>query len=544
MTSGSNWGAAALIYQIYVRSFADSDGDGIGDLAGIRSRLDYLVELGVDAVWLTPFYPSPMVDGGYDVADYRGVDPRFGTLEDFDELLAAAHERGLRVITDVVPNHTSDRHAWFREALASAPGSAARDRFVFRPGRGPGGAEPPNNWRSVFGGPAWTRLPDGEWYLHLFAPEQPDLDWENPEVREEFADVLRFWLDRGVDGIRVDVAHGLIKPDGLPDTAFAGVSGNRPYFDQDGVHEVYREWRKVLDSYEPARIMVAEARLRDVERVARYARPDEMDQAFNFAFLWAPWSLDAVRDAISRSIDEMAAVGKTPTWVFGNHDEVRAATRLAAEGARDRGDVEWFDGPDLDGDLDRIERVGLRRARAMALLSLALPGSAYLYQGDELGLPQAPPLPAAFHEDPIWHRSGGTRAGRDECRIPMPWDGDAAHFGFSPEGGRDPWLPQPSTWGRLSVAEQRGAADSTLSLYQRAIALRRTLADLRDGAFALRPAPEGILAFTRGPGFACAVNFNSDPVPLERLGLPGAPILSSAPVDAGMLPPDCAVWTG
>lgn len=541
MASGAGWGDRALIYQIYVRSFADADGDGIGDLAGIRSRLDHLAGLGVDALWLTPFYPSPMVDGGYDVADYRGVDPRFGTLADFDDLLAAAHDRGLRVITDVVPNHTSDRHAWFQEALASRPGSAARERYVFRRGRGPGGAEPPNNWRSVFGGPAWTRLPDGEWYLHLFAPEQPDLDWQNPEVRAEFEDLLRFWLDRGVDGIRVDVAHGLVKPPGLPDTAFAGESGNRPYFDQDGVHEVYREWRKVLDSYRPERIMVAEARLRDVDRTARYARADEMDQAFNFAFLWAPWDRDAVRDAVHRSVDAMAAVGRTPTWVIGNHDEVRAATRLAADGAA-RGEAEWFDGPDLHGDPESLARTGLRRARAMALLSLALPGSAYLYQGDELGLPQAPPLPPELHEDPIWHRSGGVRAGRDECRIPMPWSATAPHFGFGPSDGRAPWLPQPPSWGALSVEAQNERPGSTLDLYRRAIAVRRAHPDLQGAGLDLRDGPDRVLAFRRGAAFACAVNFGDTPVPLGLLGFDGAPLLSSEPLTGGALPPDGAAW--
>ncbi|ADD43352.1 glycoside hydrolase family 13 protein [Stackebrandtia nassauensis] len=523
MTSDTDWAKRALIYQVYVRSFADSDGDGLGDLAGVRSRLDHIAALGADAIWLTPFYPSPMVDGGYDVADYRDVDPRLGTLADFDALLSAAHDCGIRVITDIVPNHTSHQHPWFRQALTARPGSSARARYIFRPGRGPDSVEPPNNWQSVFGGPAWTRLPDGDWYLHLFAPEQPDLNWDSTEVRAEFVDVLRFWLDRGVDGIRVDVAHGLVKPAGLPDATVAGVSGNRPYFDQDGVHEIYREWRKVLDSYAPTRIMVAEARLRDTVRTARYVRPDEMDQAFNFEFLWAPWSLERIRDAISRSLTAMNHVGRSPTWVIGNHDEIRVASRLAA-------DV-------------RSSAVGLRRARAMALLSLALPGSAYIYQGDELGLPQAPDLAPEFHEDPKRRRSAEPRASRDECRIPMPWHGDRPPFGFGPDDSTTPWLPQPEAWARLTVAAQQHDPDSTLTMYQQATRLRQTDSDLTGDDFAWKPAPSGVLAFTRGQRFTCAVNFGPTAVPLDQLNLPENPLLCSTPIDDDALPANAAIWS-
>ncbi|MFD9261377.1 alpha-amylase family glycosyl hydrolase, partial [Streptomyces sp. NPDC059538] len=377
--SGGGWWRDAVIYQVYVRSFADSDGDGIGDLRGVRSRLPHLARLGVDAVWLTPFYVSPQADGGYDVADYRAVDPLFGDLSDADELVRAAHALGLRVIVDVVPNHTSEQHPWFRAALAGEPG--ARERYHFRPGRGPGGAEPPNDWESIFGGPAWTRVPDGDWYLHLFAPEQPDLDWDHPEVAAEFASVLRFWLDLGIDGFRIDVAHGMVKAPGLPDIgrgAQATLIGTEPlpFFDQDGVHEIHRSWRRLLDSYGSGRIGVAEAWAPTSERLALYVRPDELHQAFNFRFLNCPWDPAAMRTVIDESLAATTAVGAPTTWVLSNHDVVRHVTRYGG-GAR-----------------------GLARARAAALLMLALPGSAYVYQGEELGLPEVADLPDRVRQDP------------------------------------------------------------------------------------------------------------------------------------------------
>jgi alpha-glucosidase len=554
----ASWADDAVIYQVYVRSFADSDGDGTGDLEGVRSRLDYLVDLGVDAIWVTPFFPSPMVDGGYDVTDYRDVDPQLGTLAGVGALLRDAHARGLRVIVDVVPNHTSDQHPWFRQALSAPPGSAARDRYVFRAG----GTEPPNNWLSVFGGPAWTRLPDGDWYLHLFAPEQPDLNWENPEVRAEFVDILRFWLDLGVDGIRVDVAHGLVKPPGLPDAPYPGERGNRPYFDQEGVHAIYREWRRVLDAYQPPRIMVAEARLRDIERTARYVRPGELDQAFNFEFLWAPWSASRIRAVVERSLAAMAAVGRLPTWVIGNHDEVRVASRLAAgaPAATAAGlaptaagcaphaagacamATEWSTGDDLAAGA-KAAATGLRRARAMALLSLALPGSAYIYQGDELGLPQVTDLPDAARQDPVWRRSGGRAPGRDGCRVPMPWAGQEPPYGFGPPGSAPPWLPQPPLWGHLSVAAQHGDPGSVLSLYRAALRLRRETKALHGPQLTWLNAPEQVLAFTREAGFACVLNTGSTAVRLEQLDLPGPLTLASSPVEQeGVLPPDTAAW--
>ncbi|MEV0990559.1 alpha-amylase family glycosyl hydrolase [Streptomyces sp. NPDC049949] len=522
VTASGGWWRDAVIYQVYVRSFADSDGDGVGDLQGVRARLPHLARLGVDAVWLTPFYVSPQADGGYDVADYRAVDPLFGDLSDADELVRAAHALGLRVIVDVVPNHTSERHPWFREALAH-PASEARTRYHFRPGRGPGGERPPNDWESVFGGPAWTRTPDGAWYLHLFAPEQPDLNWEHPEVAEEFASVLRFWLDLGVDGFRIDVAHGMVKAPGLPDIgrgAQATLIGTEPlpFFDQDGVHAIHRSWRRLLDSYEGPRIGVAEAWAPTSERLALYVRPDELHQAFNFRFLNCPWDTRAMRTVIDESLAATASVGAPTTWVLSNHDVVRHVTRYGG-GAQ-----------------------GLSRARAAALLMLALPGSAYVYQGEELGLPEVEDLPDAVRQDPAFLRSAGQDGLRDGCRIPLPWSGELPPYGFGPAGS---WLPQPADWAPLSVAAQTGDPHSTLELYRAALELRRALPGLGapDAApLTWLPAPEGVLHFTR-PGFACTLNSRSEPL---ELASPGRPVLSSAPVETAgrtvLLPADACTW--
>ncbi|MDQ1484161.1 MAG: alpha-glucosidase, partial [Actinomycetota bacterium] len=436
-----------MIYQIYPRSWADSDGDGVGDLPGITARLPYLRDLGVDAVWLSPFYVSPQADAGYDVADYRDIDPIFGTLSDADTLLATAHDLGLKVIVDLVPNHSSDEHPWFRAALAADPGSTERDRYIFRNGRGPGGSLPPNNWLSIFGGSAWTRVDDGQWYLHLFAAKQPDFNWENPQVRAEFEDVLKFWLDRGVDGFRVDVAHGLVKQSGLPDwegsprllgdgdTIDHERSGERaPMWDQDGVHEIYRRWRQILGSYNPVatpgyssdndRILCAEAWVDSEQRAARYVRADEMHQAFNFDFLQTQWRASDLREAITRSFAETDAVGATTTWVLSNHDVVRHSSRLGLPVGTTRPNGIGIGDPQPDATL------GLRRARAATALMLALPGSSYIYQGEELGLPESTDMPDDVRQDPTWSRSGHTERGRDGARVPMPWEGDRPSYGF------------------------------------------------------------------------------------------------------------------
>ena len=508
------WWRDAVVYEIYVRSFADSDGDGVGDLPGIRSRLPHLAELGVDAIWLTPFYPSPQVDHGYDVADYRDVEPLFGALADFDALLEDAHALGLRVIIDIVPNHTSSEHAWFRGALASPPGSPERARYLFRPGRGRGGNRRPNNWQSHFGGPAWTRVPDGEWYLHLFDAGQPDLDWTNPEVVDEFDAILRFWLDRGVDGFRVDVANGLAKAEGLPDTRRGAPS---PWADQPAVHEVYRRWRAVLDSYDGDRMAVAEAWSEDAELRALYTRPDELHQAFNFHFQVADWSAAAFRRVVDDGLITTATMGSSPTWVLSSHDQLRHVSRYGGG------------------------EVGLARARAATMFMLALPGSGYLYQGEELGLPQVD-VPPAARQDPAWERSGHREIGRDGCRVPLPWSGSSSPYGFGP-GRAATWLPQPADWGDLTVAAQTGRDGSTLELYRAVLALRREHLAGRDAPLEWLPAAPGTLAFARGD-LVCTMNFTPR---RRRVRVEGRALISSgAPVadadGSAPLPPNTTVW--
>jgi alpha-glucosidase len=523
------WWRDGVVYQIYVRSFADASGDGIGDLAGVRDHLPYLASLGVDALWLTPFYVSPMADHGYDVADPRDVDPLFGTLADFDALLADAHALGLRVLCDVVPNHTSDQHPWFVEALAAPPGSPARDRYVFRDGRGPDGAEPPNNWQSTFGGSAWRRAtgadgqpgpdsPNTQWYLHLFAPEQPDLNWRNPEVAADAERTLRFWLDRGADGFRIDVAHGLHKDPQLRDNPTTEVSTNlignetKYTWDQPEVHDVYRHWRALFDSYEGDRVAIGEVWVGDPDRWAAYVRPDELHLAFTFALTLAPWSASAWRGAVDNALSAVGRVGATATWVLGNHDVSRPVSRYGSVG----------------------------RARAALLTTLALPGAYYLYQGDELGLPDVD-VPPEQRQDPMWERMG---VGRDGCRAPMPWRSDAPHEGFSPV---EPWLPEGPDWPELAVDRQDDDPMSTLVLTRGALALRARIPalGLGTGGVVWRDAPEGVLVFERAgtPAVVCATNFGTAAVELD---LPGRLVLASAPIGYDgrvlTLPPDAAAW--
>ena len=528
----SPWWRDAVIYQVYPRSFADADGDGMGDLPGVIAHLGDLADLGVDAVWLSPFYPSPQHDAGYDVADYRDVDPRFGTLDDAEKMIGEAHALGLKVIVDLVPNHTSSDHPWFQEALAAGPGSPARDRYVFRDA-------PPNGWRSTFGGTAWEQVPDGQWYLHLFDVTQPDLNWDNPEVRAEFLSVLRFWLDRGVDGFRVDVAHGLVKDRDLADwdypEAAAGPwteppEGLRPpMWDQEGVHEVYREWRRVLDEYDD-RILVAEAWVHPLDRVARYVRPDEMHQAFNFAYLFAPWSAPERRAVIERSLATNDAVGAVTTWVLSNHDVVRHASRFGLPGGEQRHSGIGPRDPQPDAAL------GLRRARAATLQMLALPGSAYLYQGEELGLPEHTTIPDEYRQDPAWFRSGHTERGRDGCRVPIPWEADAPSYGFGPSDAS--WLPQPPSWAEYALDRQRDVPGSTYEMYRAALRLRREHG-LGRHPLTWESAPDGVLAFRAGEVLVLT-NLGDRPA-----GLPvGATVLlSSEPLDAdGRVPTDVTVW--
>lgn len=544
---GGPWWRSAVIYQVYLRSFADGNGDGLGDIAGLRSRLDYLVALGVDGVWVNPWYPSPMADAGYDVADYRDVDPRFGSLADAEDLVAASHRAGLRVLLDIVPNHTSDAHPWFREALAAGPGAPARARYLFRPGRGAGGTQPPNDWRSVFGGPAWTRVrePDGrpgEWYLHLFAPQQPDLDWTHPEVRAEFLDTLRFWFDRGVDGFRIDVAHALAKDPALRDLAHGSsddsptrAGGRHPHWDRDEVHAIYRQWRQLADSYDPPRVFVAEAWVASADRLTRYLRPNELHTAFNFDFLRCPWRAPDLREVIDATMATHARVGAPPTWVLSNHDVTRHPSRYA----RPQEAVHGQDLSDLHG-LPTDAARGLRRARASILLMLALPGSAYLYQGEELGLPEVEDLPEEVLADPVWERSGHTRRGRDGCRVPLPWHGSEPPFGFSPPEATAPtWLPQPSSFRAHTVATLRATPGSIWQLYHSALLLRRSHPALGDGPLSWHDSATGTLFFRRPPGFACLVNLAPEPVEL-----PGhAQVLIASDELAGrQVPEDTAVW--
>jgi len=537
-TGTAEWWRHAVIYQVYPRSFADTNGDGIGDLPGITSRLPYLARLGVDAIWLSPFYRSPQRDAGYDVSDYRDVDPLFGTLADFDRMLGDAHALGLRVIVDLVPNHTSDEHAWFADAVATPAGSPERARYVFRDGKGENGELPPNNWQSVFGGNAWSQAPgDTQWYLHLFDRSQPDLNWQHPDVRDDFENVLRFWLDRGVDGFRVDVAHGLIKAEGLPDWAGqvamvegeAGAHSNHgPMWDQEGVHDIYRRWRQVLDEYEGDRMMVAEAWVHPPARLARYVREDEMQQAFNFDYLLSHWDAQSFRDVITRSIAVSSEVGAPTTWVMSNHDTVRHASRygLSVPGARPRGIDAAGEQPD--------ELLGLRRARAAALLTLALPGSAYVYQGEELGLPEHTTLDASHRQDPAFFRTNGEEIGRDGCRIPLPWKSDLPAYGFGP--GEATWLPQPASFARYAVDRQEGRRGSTLELYRRSLALRREY-DLGNGHLVWLDAAEGVVAFRNG-AITVLVNTTDVAVPLPN----GEVVLASEPVEDSMLPANAAVW--
>ncbi|WP_061291383.1 glycoside hydrolase family 13 protein [Azotobacter vinelandii] len=532
--AGLAWWADAIIYQIYPRSFADANGDGIGDLPGITSRLPYLKRLGVDALWLSPFYKSPQADAGYDVADYRVVDPLFGTLEDFDRLLHEAHGLGIKVIVDLVPNHTSDEHAWFRAALQSPPGSAERARYLFRDGRGENGELPPNNWQSVFGGAAWSRAPgDRHWYLHLFDGKQPDLNRDNPQVRAEFEDVLRFWLDRGVDGFRVDVAHGLVKDSELPDAEQRKENGVLvgPMWDQDGVHEIYRAWHRILDQYPGERMMVAEAWVTPQERLTHYIRSDEMQQAFNFDYLLLEnWDAGTFKSVIDASLSLAAEVSATTTWVTSNHDVVRAPSRygLSRLGAHPKG-------IDAAGE-QQNEALGLRRARALALLTLALPGSAYIYQGEELGLPEHTTLETRYRQDPVFIRTHGADIGRDGCRVPLPWRADAPSLGFGP--GDRSWLPQPATYAHYTVDRQEGVAGSTLELYRQMLRLRREHA-LGKGQLRWVDTDRDLLVFDNGD-VRVLINFGTQ---TRALPAGGQILLSSEPLkEPSKLPGNTAAW--
>ncbi|WP_455356664.1 glycoside hydrolase family 13 protein [Streptomyces sp. SYSU K217416] len=536
---GVPWWRDAVMYQIYLRSFRDGNGDGVGDLRGARAGLPYLAMLGVDGLWLSPCFPSPQHDHGYDVSDYCAIDPRFGDLAEFDLLVADAHSLGLKVILDVVPNHCSREHLWFREALEAGPASAARARFHFADGRGEHRELPPNNWRAMFGGPAWTQIQEadgrpGQWYLHLFTPHQPDFNWRHPEVADSFNDVLRFWLDRGVDGFRIDVAVGLFKHPELPDSPDPTADEdsrdavNPLAWNQPEVHEVWRRWRAICDAYTAwdgrERILVGEVAVPTPADQAAYLRPDELHQAFYFDLLHTSWDAAAFGARIDAALKDIASTGAPVTWVLNNHDQQRTPTRYS------RGVL-----PGGEPDPER----GAARARAAALLMLALPGSAYLYQGEELGLPEVTDLPPEALTDPIVAATGDPARGRDGCRIPLPWTGDQAPFGFSDAPPDRPWLPQPHWFARYSMQRQRGDSGSSWHLYRDALQLRRSLTSLRDHTLSWLPGSPDTLVFGRGPGFVCAANFTDAPVTAP---VPGKPLLSSLPCDDGKLAANSTAW--
>jgi alpha-glucosidase len=474
------WWQRGIIYEVYARSFQDSNGDGIGDLEGIRSRLDYLSWLGVDAFWITPIYPSPMKDFGYDIADYCNIDPIFGTLADFDRLIADAHARGLRLVMDFVPNHTSDRHSWFLESRSSR-NNPKRDWYIWRDAK-PGGS-PPNNWLSNFGGSAWEWDENtGQYYYHAFLKEQPDLNWRNPHVCEAMHNVLRFWLDRGVDGFRVDVLWHLMKDPELRDNPpNPGYAHHQPEIekflqvhsaDHPDILGVVAGLRKVIDSYSD-RVLIGEIYL-PLERLVAYYGHEEMGGAhlpFNFQLLQTPWSARMIASVV-QEYEGRLPEKSWPNWVLGNHDKPRIAAR-----------------------------VGVPQARVAAMMLLTLRGTPTLYYGDEVGIAQVM-IPPDRVQDPWEHREPGLGLGRDPERTPMPWDAVSHCAGFTT--GR-PWLPLPPDWETCNVENMRKEESSILSLYRRLIALRRNNKALSLGAYAALQVADGedVLAYERRFGANC-----------------------------------------
>lgn len=576
-SADAQWWKQAVVYQVYPRSFKDTSGSGLGDIAGVTEQVPYLKKLGVDAIWLSPFYPSQLADGGYDVDDYRNVDPNLGTMDDFDELARAAHEAGIKIVVDIVPNHSSNRHEWFKAAVAAGPGSPERDRYIFRDGRGEHGELPPTDWIASFGGSAWTRVLDGQWYLHMFTAEQPDWNWKNADVHEDFKKTLRFWLDHGADGFRIDVAHGLAKDldrDDLDDFKIIGdetriTDGTHPLYDRNEVHDIYREWRTVFNEYDPPAFAVAEAWC-PPNRQYLYASPDELGQVFNFEFAKADWIRDSFHTAIEEGLVAAERSGSTSTWVMSNHDVPRHVTRYGLpqvpSAAHHQFVKDWLlrDGTSYAEDRE----LGARRARAAILMELALPGSAYIYQGEELGLPEVADIPWDQLEDPTaFHRvRAQSEKGRDGCRVPLPWTADGTSFGFSPETKRagagvsadeigtaaeKPHLPQPAWFAHYAASEQDDDPDSMLNLYREALALRHELMPADTSLTWLREDRSsgnadgangqlgGTIAFRRANGWVSITNFGAEPVDLPD----GAVVLMSAPLtDDGRLPQDTTAW--
>ena len=529
----ASWWRSAVIYQIYLKSFLDTDGDGLGDMDGVVAKLDHLVSLGVDGIWLNPCYPSPNADGGYDVADYLTIDPAYGGLPAFERLRDAAHERGLKLLLDLVPNHCSDQHEWFQQALAAGRGSAERRRFLFAEGRGDDGSEPPNNWRSMFGGPAWERVPDGQWYLHLFDVSQPDFNWDHPEVGAMFDDVLTTWFDRGIDGFRIDVAHGMAKAPGLPD--LTGHDGDNPYaWNQPAVHDILRRWRRLADAHDHDLTLVGEAWVPPAHS-ADYIRADELHQVFYFDLTQQPFEAEAFRESVDAANSALTPDHGAATWTLNNHDVHRSVSRY--------GLVEPEPTVSADPNALRTRRrgrvdveLGTRRATAALMFMLALPGSVYLYQGEELGLPEVQDLPDEARQDPMWERSGHADFGRDGCRVPLPWVEDLAGFGFTTG---TPWLPQPDWYAEFAASREDGDPTSVLNRYRAALRVRRDI-DQATGLTWLDTGRPDVLAFARGD-LACVTVFDGSPYDVPAAW--GELVLASGPTPAGTaLPADVTGW--
>ena len=555
------WWRDAVVYQVYVRSFADSNGDGKGDLQGIVDHLPHLQSLGVDAIWLCPCFPSPQMDHGYDVADYFDIEPTYGDLETFDRMVAAARDHGIRVMLDLVPNHCSSQHAWFQAAVKAGRGSREREHFWFRDGKGEHGELPPNNWTAIFGGPAWTRVdePDGspgQWYLHVFTPWQPDWNWENEEVQEHFDRVLRFWFDRGIGGFRVDAVGVVGKTPGLPDqvldpnagTATEQAGKNEHIQFLPSAHEHWRRWRRLIDAYEvehPGRdlVTVSEAYTPGrPELLLKFVEPDQFHQSFNFDLMLAPWIAPVIRSSVAEVYDVLTAAGTTVTWTLNNHDTQRAVTRY---GRANAASIESWTKNNLvyvEAPVDEV--LGLRRAEAMIVFTAGLPGSLYLYQGEELGLPEVFDIPADRREDPLFIRTNGKEIGRDGCRIPLPWADDATSaFGFSPVPHDEPWLPLPADWGRYAASAQVVDPASTLSLYRYLMAERRTI----DPALPLEwvlPDSDELVAYRRGD-LLVVLNVTEHDVALpDDLSAGATAVIASVRdhVDAAVVPANGCLW--
>jgi alpha-glucosidase len=542
LSNDKNWWRQAAIYQIYPRSFADNDGNGIGDLKGVTAKVDYLASLSLDAVWLSPFYPSALADGGYDVDDYRNVDPKLGTLADFDEMLAALHGAGIRVFVDIVPNHSSNLHQWFKDAIAAEPGSSERARYIFRDGRGASGEIPPTDWPSHFAPSAWTHESTwggkhNQWYMHWFAPEQPDWNWDNPEIEADFLATLKFWADRGVDGFRVDVAHALKKDLSEPLRMRATMEYEAPQtldgtgilMDRNEVFEVYRSWRKLFNTYDPPRVAVAEANVHP-SRMPLYASEETLGQSFDFRFIDAAFSARTYKDCVSQSLELAKKNNSSTTWTLGNHDQMRYATKLGLHPIVDRNEWLLSNGQSHPVDFE----IGTRCSVAGNLFILALPGCTYIYQGDELGIHEVADIPVDQIQDPVYLRNLKQAKGRDGARVPLPWTRGGTNFGF---GAGTPHLPQPQWFGDFSVEAESGVAGSPLEIFRKALKLRRELQCAEEITWH-QTSSEDVLHFSRPNGWNCITNFKA-----HKYSIPaGEVILASSPIVDGKISAGTTVW--